>query len=146
MITQLYDPAIEICDIAVMYLEEVCTEQAKLEKVVAMRPALEHLGDIGHPLFMRYVNSIRPGCHKLMDRFVSTSIGFEYLLEAQYIEREMEIWLTVSLDQLKVLTIRKRTCYTSSKSRRGFRRHCGHSPAIPSRTIGERLISRHLPS
>jgi rapamycin-insensitive companion of mTOR len=53
MITQLYDVAIEICDLAVMYLEEVCTDQSMLEKVVAMRPALEHLGDIGHPLFMR---------------------------------------------------------------------------------------------
>jgi rapamycin-insensitive companion of mTOR len=53
MTTQLYDPAIEICDIAVMYLEEGCTEESKLQKVVAMRPALEHLGDIGHPLFMR---------------------------------------------------------------------------------------------
>ncbi|RYF09594.1 MAG: hypothetical protein EOO77_23440 [Oxalobacteraceae bacterium] len=27
---------------------------------------------------------------------MSTSIGFEYLLEAQYIEREMDIWMTVS--------------------------------------------------
>lgn len=53
MTTQLYDVAIEICDIALMYLEEVCKDPVKLEKVVAMRPALEHLGDIGHPLFMR---------------------------------------------------------------------------------------------
>ena len=53
MITQLYDTDIEICDLAVMYLEEVCTDESKLQKVVAMRPALEHLGDIGHPLFMR---------------------------------------------------------------------------------------------
>lgn len=29
-------------------------------------------------------------------RFVSTSIGFEYLQDAQYIDREMEIWLTVN--------------------------------------------------
>lgn len=55
MITQLYDTSIEICDVAVMYLEEVCKDPIKLEKVVAMRPALEHLGDIGHPLFMRCV-------------------------------------------------------------------------------------------
>lgn len=57
MITQLYDTVIEICDVAVMYLEEVCKDSVKLEKVVAMRPALEHLGDIGHPLFMRYAAS-----------------------------------------------------------------------------------------
>lgn len=53
MVTQLYDTTEEVNDIAVMYLEEVCTDQAKLEKVVAMRPALEHLGDVGYPLFER---------------------------------------------------------------------------------------------
>lgn len=84
MITQLYDPAVEICDIAVMYLEEVCKDPIKLEKVVAMRPGLEHLGDIGHPLFMQ---------------FVATSIGFEYLKDAQYIDRELDIWLSVCVGQ-----------------------------------------------
>jgi rapamycin-insensitive companion of mTOR len=55
MITQLYDPAMEVCDVAVMYLEEACTEPVNLEKVVQLRPTLEHLGDVGHPLFMRWV-------------------------------------------------------------------------------------------
>ena len=55
MITQLYDTSMEVCDVAVMYLEEVCTDSASLEKVVQLRPTLEHLGEIGHPLFMRYV-------------------------------------------------------------------------------------------
>jgi rapamycin-insensitive companion of mTOR len=53
MITQLYDVAMEVCDVAVMYLEEVCSDTECLEKVVQMRPTLEHLGDVGHPLFMR---------------------------------------------------------------------------------------------
>ncbi|OWZ28826.1 sterility protein Ste20 [Cryptococcus neoformans c8] len=78
MITQLYDTAMEVCDVAVMYLEEVCTDPVWLEKVVQLRPTLEHLGDVGHPLFMR---------------FVSTSVGFQYLNQAQYIERELESWL-----------------------------------------------------
>lgn len=55
MITQLYDTAMEVCDVAVMYLEEACSDAAKLEKVVQLRPTLEHLGDVGHPLFMRSV-------------------------------------------------------------------------------------------
>jgi rapamycin-insensitive companion of mTOR len=55
MVTQLYDTSMEICEVAVMYLEEVCTEAEGLEKVVQLRPALEHLGDVGHPLFMRWV-------------------------------------------------------------------------------------------
>ncbi|WVQ95387.1 hypothetical protein IAU59_002484 [Kwoniella sp. CBS 9459] len=78
MITQLYDTAMEVCDVAVMYLEEACTESSCLEKVVQLRPTLEHLGDVGHPLFMR---------------FVSTSVGFSYLHQAQYIDRELESWL-----------------------------------------------------
>jgi rapamycin-insensitive companion of mTOR len=53
MITQLYDTAMEVCDVAVMYLEEVCSDPENLEKVVQLRPTLEHLGDVGHPLFMR---------------------------------------------------------------------------------------------
>lgn len=57
--TQLYDPAIEVCEIAVMYLEEACTDPVNLEKVVYLCPSLEHLGDIGANLFLRCV--ILPG-------------------------------------------------------------------------------------
>lgn len=57
LITQLYDTSIEVCDIAVMYLEEIGTDPVALEKVVEFQPCLEHLDDIGYPLFMRYVNT-----------------------------------------------------------------------------------------
>ncbi len=53
MITQLYDTTMEVCDVAVMYLEEICADPTSLEKVVQLRPTIEHLGDVGHPLFMR---------------------------------------------------------------------------------------------
>jgi hypothetical protein len=36
-----------------MYLEEVASNEAALEKIVAYQPCLEHLEDIGYPLFMR---------------------------------------------------------------------------------------------
>ncbi|KAK4687008.1 rapamycin-insensitive companion of mTOR, partial [Tremellales sp. Uapishka_1] len=78
MITQLYDTSMDVCDVAVMYLEDACTDPENLEKVVQLRPTLEHLGDVGHPLFMR---------------FVSTSIGFQYLNQAQYVDRELDVWL-----------------------------------------------------
>lgn len=61
-----------------MYLEEACTDPLNLEKVVYLRPTLEHLGDIGATLFLR---------------FMSTSAGFLYLLQAQYIDYELESWL-----------------------------------------------------
>lgn len=38
-----------------MYLEEACTDPVNLEKVVYLCPSLEHLGDIGANLFLRYV-------------------------------------------------------------------------------------------
>ncbi len=53
MITQLYDTSMEVCDVAVMYLEEACMDPTYLEKVVQFRPTLQHLGEIGYPLFMR---------------------------------------------------------------------------------------------
>lgn len=55
LVTQLYDPAMEVCEIAVMYLEEACSNPDNLEKVVQLRPTLEHLGDIGANLFLRWV-------------------------------------------------------------------------------------------
>lgn len=55
LVTQLYDPAMEVCEIAVMYLEEACSSSDNLEKVVQLRPTLEHLGDIGANLFLRCV-------------------------------------------------------------------------------------------
>ncbi|ORX40861.1 Rapamycin-insensitive companion of mTOR, middle domain-domain-containing protein [Kockovaella imperatae] len=78
LITQLYDTSLEVCDVAVMYLEEICSDPAMLEKVVQFRPTLEHLDELGQQLFMR---------------FVSTSAGFSYLHRAGYIERELEAWL-----------------------------------------------------
>ena len=53
MTTQLYDTSIEVCDVAVMYLEELCSNPATLEKVVQFRPTLEHLDELGQQLFMR---------------------------------------------------------------------------------------------
>jgi hypothetical protein len=94
MITQLYDTAMEVCEVAVMYLEEACSEGGHLEKVVELRPALEHLGEVGHPLFMRYAGTVLPA-RQADDSFVSTSIGFMYLHHAQYIERELDDWLQV---------------------------------------------------
>ncbi|BEJ06093.1 hypothetical protein CcaverHIS641_0306150 [Cutaneotrichosporon cavernicola] len=78
LVTQLYDPAIDVCEIAVMYLEEACTEPVNLEKVVYLCPSLEHLGELGANLFLR---------------FMSTSTGFQYLLAAQYIDYELESWM-----------------------------------------------------
>lgn len=55
LLTQLYDPAIEVQEVAVRYLEEACESSDILQAVVEMHPTLDHLGEVGHPLLLKYV-------------------------------------------------------------------------------------------
>ncbi len=77
LVTQLYDPEVQVCEIAVEILEEVCNRKEQLEYVVRCRPALDHLGAIGAPLLLR---------------FLSTSLGYQYLDGLDYITHEMDDW------------------------------------------------------
>jgi hypothetical protein len=77
LVTQLYDPEIEVCEVAIKILEEACKQKHSLEYIVKCRPALDHLGEIGAPLLLR---------------FLSTSVGYKYLDELDYITKEMDDW------------------------------------------------------
>lgn len=77
LVSQLYDPEIEVCEVAVKILEEACNNITSLEYVVKCRPALDHLGEIGAPLLLR---------------FLSTSVGYHYLDGLDYITKEMDDW------------------------------------------------------
>lgn len=77
LVTQLYDPEIEVCATAVKILEKACNTKNHLEYIVECRPALDHLGEIGAPLLLR---------------FLSTSIGYHYLDGLDYISNEMDDW------------------------------------------------------
>ncbi|KAL9106169.1 MAG: hypothetical protein Q9227_008761 [Pyrenula ochraceoflavens] len=77
LVTQLYDPDVEVCGIAVKILEEACNRRSHLEYVVNCRPSLDHLGEIGAPLLLR---------------FLSTSVGYHYLDGLDYITQEMDDW------------------------------------------------------
>ncbi|CAE6415154.1 unnamed protein product [Rhizoctonia solani] len=77
LLTQLYDPVSEVCEKAILYLQEACEDMSVLEMVVQMQPILDHLGEVGHPLLLK---------------FMSTQIGFQYLYNADYIDREMDGW------------------------------------------------------
>lgn len=77
LVTQLYDPEVQVCEMAVQILEEACNRKAYLEYVVRCRPALDHLGEIGAPLLLR---------------FLSTSVGYQYLDGLDYIGQEMDGW------------------------------------------------------
>lgn len=77
LVTQLYDPEIEVCSTAIKILEIACNKKMYLEYIVECRPALDHLGEIGAPLLLR---------------FLSTSIGYHYLDGLDYISNEMDDW------------------------------------------------------
>ncbi|KID78377.1 Target of rapamycin complex 2 subunit ste20 [Metarhizium brunneum] len=77
LVTQLYDPEIEVCSTAIKILESACNKKVYLEYIVQCRPALDHLGEIGAPLLLR---------------FLSTSIGYHYLDGLDYISNEMDDW------------------------------------------------------
>lgn len=75
--TQLYDTSREVAQIAAGYLQVACESEETLRVVVQLRPALDHLGEAGQSLLMR---------------FLSTNEGFGHLVESGYIEREVEAW------------------------------------------------------
>lgn len=77
LVSQLYDPEIEVCEVAIKILEEACNNIKSLEYVVKCRPALDHLGEIGAPLLLS---------------FLSTSVGYHYLDGLDYITKEMDDW------------------------------------------------------
>ncbi|EEQ92166.1 hypothetical protein RJZ56_003444 [Blastomyces dermatitidis] len=77
LVTQLYDPDVAVCQVAVKILEEACNQRNCLEYVVKCRPSLDHLGEIGAPLLLR---------------FLSTSVGYHYLDGLDYITQEMDDW------------------------------------------------------
>ena len=77
LLTQLYDPSVDVRQLATKVVEEACTSSHILEKIVSMRPTLDHLGELGHPLLLK---------------FLSTSVGIRYLWHGEYIDREMDEW------------------------------------------------------
>lgn len=53
LLTQIYDPSPEVCELAVKVLERACQSLETLEIVVQMRPSLDHLGEMGTGLLTR---------------------------------------------------------------------------------------------
>jgi rapamycin-insensitive companion of mTOR len=53
LLTQLYDPTLEVCELAIHYLEEACKSHEVLQMVVEMQPTLDHLDEIAQPLLLK---------------------------------------------------------------------------------------------
>ncbi|XP_057305998.1 rapamycin-insensitive companion of mTOR-like isoform X2 [Hydractinia symbiolongicarpus] len=76
---QLYDQEAEVVETTIDILEEACEDEANLQRLIEVKPALLHLGD----------HAIR-----LMSRYVSVARGFTYLLEMDYLNPLVEVWKT----------------------------------------------------
>ncbi|WEW59098.1 hypothetical protein PRK78_004567 [Emydomyces testavorans] len=77
LVSQLYDPDVAVCQIAMKVLEEACNQRDLLEYVVQCRPSLDHLGEIGASLLLR---------------FLSSSVGYHYLDGLDFVHQEMDDW------------------------------------------------------
>nr|CAG8581682.1 1987_t:CDS:10 [Entrophospora candida] len=91
LITQLYDPMIEVCQMAIKILEELCDRNIdNIELMIKYRPYLDHLGEFGNNLLLK---------------FLSTPIGFNYLYEINYLERELIDWFNVIFTFIFILRL-----------------------------------------
>lgn len=52
LVTQLYDPSLDVCRLAVKICTGICSRVGLLEYLVQLRPMLDHLGEIGAPLLL----------------------------------------------------------------------------------------------
>ncbi|KAK9241305.1 Rapamycin-insensitive companion of mTOR, N-term-domain-containing protein [Lipomyces kononenkoae] len=77
LVEQLYDVDPDVCKLAIKVLGDACEDGPTLDYIVKCLPDLEHLADLTAPLLLR---------------FLSTSEGFRFLKDLNYIEREMDEW------------------------------------------------------
>ncbi|KAF8942829.1 hypothetical protein BGZ47_006093 [Haplosporangium gracile] len=87
--TQLCDPSADVSHMAVRALDDACSHYKNLDLLIRLRPNLDHLGEAGSPLLLR---------------FLSTSKGFQHLHDISYIEGEMDEWFMFANRQYMIHT------------------------------------------
>ncbi|CAJ0765912.1 8071_t:CDS:2, partial [Entrophospora sp. SA101] len=76
-----------VCQMAIKILEELCDRNIdNIELMIKYRPYLDHLGEFGNNLLLK---------------FLSTPIGFNYLYEINYLERELIDWFNGNIGSSK---------------------------------------------
>lgn len=70
--TQTYDPVVEICEKAIVVLEEACSKKENLVELVKLRPSFDHLLELGTPLLVK---------------LLSFPEGFKYLQDGGFVEK-----------------------------------------------------------
>lgn len=90
---------------AVRALDDACSHHKNLDLLIRLRPNLDHLGEAGSPLLLR---------------FLSTSKGFQHLHDISYIEGEMDEWFMVrSISHCHVVSV-DLVAYTNHMFRRSL--------------------------
>ncbi|KAL8870420.1 MAG: hypothetical protein Q9174_003536 [Haloplaca sp. 1 TL-2023] len=123
LVTQLYDPDVDVSEVAVRILEESCNQKSRLEYIVRCRPQLDHLNEIGAPLMLR---------------FLSISAGYQYLDRLDYISQEMDDWFLgrnytyVTLVEASLSHALSATSNSSSRSNIDEPMGPGHIGALPA--------------
>jgi hypothetical protein len=91
LVDQLYDIDAEVCKFTVDTLDEACSYPENLEALIRLRPVLDHLGEMSKPLFLR---------------FLSSPLGFQHILDMEFIYDEMDHWLeTQNLEYVTMVEI-----------------------------------------
>ena len=70
--TQTYDPVVEVCEKAIVVLEEACSKKENLVELVKLRPSFDHLLELGTPLLVK---------------LLSFPEGFKYLQDSGFVEK-----------------------------------------------------------
>lgn len=121
---QLYDPAIEVSKKAVIILDEACNNSKNLESLVKLSPNLEHLGE---------------NANVLLFRFLSSTLGFQYLSDFGFVEKKMDEWFEIKNEDyvMKMELILERAFNTFTSKNR--------SPDVNDVMEEEALSSEILP-
>ncbi|XP_071953101.1 rapamycin-insensitive companion of mTOR-like isoform X2 [Antedon mediterranea] len=77
LVMQLYDKNKAIALESVDIIDEACEDEANLHSLVQIRPTVLHMGDRGAIL---------------LTRFLSTTTGFRYLSEVNFVNHELQKW------------------------------------------------------
>lgn len=77
LVGQLYDPEMSVAQAAVFALQKFCRDDTNLDRIIALRPTLAHLGNVGAVLNVLFLT--RPA-------------GFELMQGTDYVDREMDHW------------------------------------------------------
>lgn len=84
LVEQMYDPDVEVCERAIMAMDEACQVEENLKSLISCKPKFMHLQELAAPIYMRMLED---------------DDGFQYLYESGYIQSELDYWEVSGCEQ-----------------------------------------------